>query len=428
MSRILKKQRKVKVWWNWVCDKTTIFVIFLLVFLWLVATIEFVLHWSWFGTVFESTNVYIDATRAVFTFIGYFLLVSGIQTDQQLANIHIASVEQINVETDLLEPEEYSETTRLLKSLYRDNPVLAKANVEENELDRNLRRFIEILISSEMIAAINATITNNLLQNSSTINIWRSWFRSKQIRDAWDNDQTFYNSAMNHYVEQVLLPSQCCPTPRPPWLVRLAKNPLVIINLVVIGLAVGGTIWWFSDFAGRFDSFPIAVSFYIKAFEALFLSALILLLAFEVRRKAQETQIVEDQLEVSSQEEFVRSHYPESVRFYRQIYPCDTRLRLVNVPAETSEDKEILFNTLFARVLFTDIQISLTLEPNPTPAALRLWRSWFHSEILQQEYCYNKQKCFLESETIYTIDSLVLPWINIDEDEVSHPQSQSSTQ
>lgn len=400
--------RSGKPWWSWVCNKTTLLIIGGLIIFYVIATVEYVLHWRWFGTPVESTNVYIDAVRAFFTLLGYLLLVTGIEADRQISSLELATVEQINVESDLLEPEEYSETTRFLQSLYADNHALQEAEVDESALDRNLRRFVEALIGSEMISAINATITDNLQQTQGTVNIWRSWFRSPTIQAAWKNDRQFYSCTMNNYVEQMLMPSSC--QPLPPLLVRLARNPLTIINIIVALLVVLGTIWWWTYFA-QFFTPPLATSLYIKSFEALFISALILLLAFEVNRKAQETRVIEDQLEVDSQEEFVRSHYPESVRFYKQLYPCDTRLQRVEVPLDSDENKEILFNAMFSRILLIDMQISLTIEPKPSLESLTLWRSWFSSPILQEEFSYNERRCFLDTHTLNVVNRCVLPFV-----------------
>lgn len=370
----------------------------LLLFVYWAVTAAFARNWFKLrDDLAAATDIYINGFRTAWTVLGFFILAYGVHLRYQQARVNADDENSSAVEELMLEQFPYS--LRLYKQLYPKDAPLQRARVPKN-IDKNRQKFTEILLISILMVAIDDTLVLTPLPGTGAIHTWRSWFRSRLVQRAWPANRPFFGDEMVRFVEQNLFPNS--PQPQPSWFRRLLALPLVLATgVLVVFTLIGSWLYW------KLWCFPPLgnmVDLYIKALEALYISALVLILVFDVITNTSAAQVESDRDNVQLVEILFLQNYPSTVRFYKQLYQNDCRLQTVKVPKNVDKNEEIMANSVFSGILVQTISRSLSLATPPAEAFVRTWRSWFRSPIMREEWELIN-KCLVDEEVKRFISS-----------------------
>src|SRR6185369_17962516 len=116
------------------------------------------------------------------------------------------------------------------------------------------------------------------------------------------------------------------------------------------------TLWYWIWYApARFPgSFYTQMDIYVTALEAFYVALFVLIIAFDSQANVEETTLTFVNSNVGSADLQSLGHYPDSVAYYKSIYPCDRMLQQVHLVKTNPVDVEI-FNTAATNTLFEEI-------------------------------------------------------------------------
>ena len=430
---------KCKLWWfnpEWPWIFGIILAIFLIFAL--LTWLYFIYSRQWIHEeLFNVTTIYLDIFSTLFVTIGFYLLIYGIYISHRNEILNTVDLNKVSLDRILAAHAPYS--NRLAAQIYPCNCILqAVAEETENsrekttqikneekeiteitEIDKKKeekeeekkkedeahQRFVEIVIVSIIYSSINELLDFRPIPPMDEERLFRSWFKSKLVREQWPLYRQFYRDATVKYIEQNCFPD-IEKNVAPGWAIFLYNGIIPPFVFITVFFIVGSIIFWYVWY---FDTVEHMIEIYTQATRALFIASALFLIFYNVQNTSLTTQH-----EILENADFglktrALDNYPSSAKFYQQLYQTDCDLIAIVPAGPIDLSEQQLIEASIASLLFETIDETLKII-KPTQAQVREWRSWAQSCIFNQFWKANSR--FFTCETRNFIFQYILPSCN----------------
>jgi hypothetical protein len=362
----------------------------------LLTCLYFYVHTIFSSDPYEYLHLYAQMFGTVFVIVAFYILMSA--TAANYLSQRIISTDTVEQQVLVFLGALWPLTDRLLKEMYHCDPLIQKLVLPPGT-DENWMTFTEVVASRLIFSNIDVTVRQEPIQDCGKMRLWRQWFESKILQEAWAYSRGYYKDATVYYVDQNLFPQSRCPKPSR-WSEAM-KNPIQLIADVILALTlVAVVIYWTIGVHYLDGTLFQNTELFVEFLKEFYLSAALVAIVFDNAITTEDVIFNFEYVVNDLNNTTLVSSYPHSVPLYRAFYPCDKMLQAVRIPPNLDANTVTIYNFSLCHGLFQAICTSLELNMPPNPESLRLWRSNFMSSVVRKEWRASKNE-FNEKESCY---------------------------
>ena len=187
-----------------------------------------------------------------------------------------------------------------------------------------------------------------------------------------------------------------------PWYVPEPEFLIVVLLVTFVVIFVLGTVaffWWRAFFTPNVNDY---VGLYVDMARTYFeIIAFYLLAAGSYYRYVAQRVTSTDRTEQELQA-FLYGFWPFTARLFLQMYKTDCPLQESFIPPGLDEDQITVTEIIVCGNIFRTIATAVLQQPLQICGKLNLWRSWFRSPIVREQWLY--VRCFFADSVTRFID------------------------
>jgi hypothetical protein len=278
----------------------------------------------------------------------------------------------------------------------------------KKRVDKARRATFESVALDIVFQSIEDTLSVDAIPSPAFVHMLAVLFDNVLVRNGWRAKRVYYALSTQAYVSRTLFPAarrartRARTTERAPACGCLcgarvaccyactwsnALHPTAIVGILSAILLVLGSAGFWLLWVDPKASAPERWTVYLEMLAAFVAVPTFFLLVYAFIESQKQADFV-NVLGFEGIEIQLYTSYPESVRYYKQLYPFDAFVARIALPPTAIVDvnKQELFEATFSDSLLQSIEIALLTKTVQSTGDMAAWRSNFRSPILRCRY------------------------------------------